>query len=159
ACWATGIDAAAATGPGAGVPPDALERKRGVVRDVAAALAGERDPLAVLRRAGGLEVAAMAGAMVACASLRVPAVVDGVTALAAAAIARAMEPSTVHFLVASHASAEPASAALLAHLGLDPILDLGLHVGESTGALLCVPVLRAACEAMASMAVLDDLAD
>jgi len=101
----------------------------------------------------------MAGAMLACASLRVPAVVDGVTALAAAAIAGAMEPSTVHFLVASHASAEPASAALLAHLGLDPILDLGLHVGESTGALLCLPVLRAACEAMAGMAVLDDLAD
>lgn len=159
ACWATGLDAAAATGPGAGVPPDALERKRGVVRDVAAELVGERDPLAVLRRAGGLEVAAMAGAMLACASLRVPAVVDGVTALAAAAIAGAMEPSTVHFLVASHASAEPASAALLAHLGLDPILDLSLHVGESTGALLCLPVLRAASEAMAGMAVLDDLAD
>ncbi|MFM7043936.1 MAG: nicotinate-nucleotide--dimethylbenzimidazole phosphoribosyltransferase [Ilumatobacteraceae bacterium] len=159
ACWATGLDADDATGPGAGVPPDALARKREVVRVVAGSLDGVSDPVAVLCRVGGLEVAAMAGSMLACASLHVPVIVDGVTALAAAAIARAIEPSVAQFLVASHSSAEPASAALLELLGLDPILDLGLHVGESTGALLCVPILRAACAALASMAVLDDLAD
>src|SRR5690606_22647118 len=101
---------------------------------------------------GGLEIAAMAGAMVAGAAARVPVVVDGVIAAAAALAACALDPRVRGYLVAGHRSTEPGASAALAHLDLDPLLDLDLRLGEGTGACLAVPLVRAAAAVLRDMA-------
>ena len=93
-----------------------------------------------------------APAHLAAAARRVPAVVDGVIGAAALVVAERIAPGTAAHAVAGHRSVEPASGAALAHLGLDPVLDLDLRLGEGTGACLAVPLVRAACRALRDMA-------
>ena len=157
--WATGLDADAATGPGAGIPPDAVARKSVVVRSIVDELAMTKDPLVVLQRAGGFEVAAMAGCIIAAASLNVPVLLDGVTTLAAATIAELILPGVKHSCIATHVSPEPSTQALFDHLGLEPLFDLGMRVGEGTGAILSIPILRAGCLAMTDMTRLTELSN
>lgn len=159
ASWATGLDAGAATGPGAGIPPDAVDRKSAVVREIVNELSNTNDPLVVLQRAGGFEVAAMTGCIIAAASLNVPVLLDGVTTLAAAVIAELLLPGVRHSCIATHVSPEPSTQALFDHLGLQPLFDLGMHVGEGTGAILSIPILRAGCLAMTEMTRLHELSD
>ena len=140
-------------GPGTGVDDAGLARKRDAV---AAALETHKgrlsDPLEALRRVGGREIAAMAGAIIAARHERVPVIVDGYVATAAAAVLFAMEPGAVDHCLFGHVSAEPAHARALAHMGKKPLLDLGMRLGEGTGAALAAGIVRAAVRTHAGMA-------
>jgi nicotinate-nucleotide--dimethylbenzimidazole phosphoribosyltransferase len=149
---ATGRSATELVGRGAGLPEAALARKAALVDAALERAAGVSDPLAVLAELGGLEIAALAGMHLAAAARRVPVVVDGVIGAAALCAAEALAPGTAAHVIAGHRSVEPASGAALAHLGLEPVLDLDLRLGEGTGACLAVPLVQAACRALQDMA-------
>jgi nicotinate-nucleotide--dimethylbenzimidazole phosphoribosyltransferase len=156
-----GGGAAEWAGPGTGVVGAALEKKREVV---AAAVARHRpagddtggDPFELLRRLGGLEFAAMAGAILAARMGRVPVVLDGFCAGAAAAVLYAADPRALDHCIAGHVSAEPAHRRLLDRLGKPPLLDLGMRLGEASGATLALGVLKAAAACHAGMATFAD---
>ena len=153
----TGADAAAVTGRGSGADDAMLAHKVQVVRDGLSRLGGAREPLAVLGAVGGLEHAALTGAMLAAASLRAPVLLDGVVTVAAALVACAVEPAVAGYLLAGHRSAEPAAAPALDQLRLSPLLDLALRLGEGSGALFALPLVRAAAVALRDTALLADL--
>src|SRR5438477_379594 len=148
-----GGDAVEWTGPGTGVVGAALEQKREVV---AAAVARHRpaaaDPFELLRRLGGLEFAAMAGAILAARMGRVPVVLDGFSAGAAAAVLYASDPRALDHCVAGHVSAEPGHRLLLDKIGKPALLDLGMRLGEASGATLALSLLKAAVACHAGMA-------
>ena len=153
----TGRPAAEVTGRGTGIDDATLHQKllvvqRGLERTQAA---GAADPLDVIAHLGGLEIAALAGFIVGGAAARVPVVVDGVIACAAALAAAALAPAALGYCVAGHRSTEPGASAALAHLGLEPLLDLELRLGEGSGACLAVPVLQAAAKILREMATFD----
>ena len=132
-------------GPGTGVDAEGLKRKASAVaRAVAVHKAHLTDPLEVLRRLGGRELAAMAGAILAARTQRVPVLIDGYVATAAAAVLHAMRPDALDHCLAAHCSAEPAHRNLLKRLGKEPILDLGMRLGEASGAALAAGLLKAA---------------
>jgi len=132
-------------GPGTGVDAEGLKRKASAVaRAVALHKAHLSDPLEVLRRLGGRELAAMAGAILAARTQRVPVLIDGYVASAAAAVLHAMRPDALDHCLAAHCSAEPAHRILLRKLGKEPILDLGMRLGEASGAALAAGLLKAA---------------
>jgi nicotinate-nucleotide--dimethylbenzimidazole phosphoribosyltransferase len=112
------------------------------------------DPLTVLASVGGLEIAALAGFIVGGAAARVPVVVDGLIAGAALLVATALVPEALGYCVAGHRSSEPGATVVLDHLGLQPILDLGLRLGEGSGACLALPALEASARLLAEMATL-----
>lgn len=156
-CAFTGAAPAEMTGRGTGIDDATLARKTAVV---AAALARHApdpaDPIGVLAAFGGLEHAALAGFVLGAAALRVPVVLDGVSAGAATLVAAALAPDVVGFCIAGHRSAEPGHRRALAHLGLEPLLDLGMRLGEGTGALLALPVVQGAAQAMQDVATFDE---
>jgi nicotinate-nucleotide--dimethylbenzimidazole phosphoribosyltransferase len=153
----TGRDPEDLTGRGTGIDDDMLRQKRKVVVD-AVRRAEELPPLDLLAEIGGLEIAAIAGFIAAGAAQRMPVVIDGVIALAGALVADALTNGAVRpYLVGGHRSVEPAASAALEHLGLDPLLDLGLRLGEGTGAVLAVPLVQAAARVLNEMATLDEL--
>ena len=148
-----GGDAAGWTGPGTGIVGAALKKKREVV---AAAVARHQpeagDPFDMLRRLGGLEFAAMTGAILAARMGRVPVVLDGFCAGAAAAVLYAADPRALDHCVAGHVSAEPGLRRLLDRLGKPPLLDLGMRLGEASGATLALGILKGAAACHAGMA-------
>ncbi|TDC26464.1 nicotinate-nucleotide--dimethylbenzimidazole phosphoribosyltransferase [Micromonospora sp. 15K316] len=152
----TGADAADATGRGTGVDDPTYRRKVEVVR---AALDRHRpdpaDPLGVLAAVGGLEHAALAGLILGAAARRVPVLLDGVIAGSAALAAAAFAPDAVGAMVAGHRSAEPGATLALRRLGLEPLIDLGLRLGEGTGALLALPVVTGAVRVLHEVATFD----
>jgi nicotinate-nucleotide--dimethylbenzimidazole phosphoribosyltransferase len=141
----TGLPPEAVAGRGTGLDAAGLERKRAAI---AAALAvNAPDPAApfeVLRRLGGLELAALVGAMMAAAARRRPVVLDGYATAVCALVAVRLCPALREFLVAGHRSSEPGHLAALAELGLEPLLDLRLRLGEASGAALALPLIEAA---------------
>jgi nicotinate-nucleotide--dimethylbenzimidazole phosphoribosyltransferase len=153
ACAFAGLTPEEAVGPGTGVAGKGLERKVAVV---AAVLEARRpdpsDPVGVLAGVGGAEFGAMAGAMLEGASRGWAVLVDGYIAGAAALLALALEPRLKDFLVWTHRGAEPGARRILEKAGAEPLLDLGLRLGEGTGAALAVPLLRSACAVMREMA-------
>jgi nicotinate-nucleotide--dimethylbenzimidazole phosphoribosyltransferase len=140
-------------GRGTGVDDAGLARK---VAAVEAALATHRghldDPLEVLRRLGGREVAAAAGAILASRLQKVPVVLDGYVVTAAAAVLQALNPRALDHCIAGHVSAEGAHREVLERLGLRPVLDLGMRLGEGTGAALAMGIVRAAVACHRDMA-------
>lgn len=142
-------------GRGTGVDDAGLARKAAAVEAGLArhaATVAEGDPLAILAGLGGRELAAMVGAYARARSLRIPVVLDGfITCAAAAVLARAV-PGGLDHAVAGHVSAETAHGRLLSALGKEPILSLGLRLGEASGAAVAIPVLRAAAACLAGMA-------
>jgi len=155
----TGRPASEVTGRGTGIDDATLERKTEIVAAACARLQAvpARDPKQTLAEVGGLEIAAMAGFMVAGAAARVPVVVDGVISVAAALAAVAMVPAAAGYLVAGHRSTEPGAQVGLAHLGLEPLLDLSLRLGEGSGGCLALPVLVAAASVLGEMATFEEL--
>lgn len=151
-----GGEAADWTGPGTGVAGDRLARKREAVAAGAALHAGSGDGLELLRRLGGFEFAAIAGAVVAARFARVPVLLDGFAATAAAAALLRVDPGLLDHCQIAHLSAEPAHARLCAAIGKRPLLDLGMRLGEASGAALAVGVVRAAVECHAGMASFDE---
>jgi nicotinate-nucleotide--dimethylbenzimidazole phosphoribosyltransferase len=132
-------------GPGTGVDSEGLKRKAmAVARAVALHNAHLSDPLEVLRRLGGRELAAMAGAILAARTQRVPVLIDGYVATAAAAVLHAMRPDALDHCLAAHCSAEPAHRNLLKRLGKEPLLELGMRLGEASGAALAAGLLKVA---------------
>ncbi len=153
----TGADPAEVTGRGTGIDDDTLARKARVVADALERIGPGRDPIGVLAGVGGAEHAALAGAVLAGARRRVPVLLDGVITNAAALVAHALAPAAADHLLAGHRSVEPGATAALAHLGLDPLVDLDLRLGEGSGALLAVPIVQGAARVLGSMASLADL--
>jgi len=153
----TGRPPAEVTGRGTGIDDATLAHKvavveRGLARHAEAVAAG---PLATLAALGGLEIAALVGFVVGGAAARVPVVVDGVIADAALLVAARLAPGVLAFCVAGHRSSEPGATAVLDHLRLDPLLDLGLRLGEGSGACLALPVVEAAARVLREMATFD----
>ncbi len=140
-------------GPGTGLDDAGIARKRVAIE---AAIAFHKshlaDPLEVLRRLGGREIAAMAGAILGARMNRVPVIVDGYVATAAAAVLFALDPSALDHCLFGHVSAEPAHARALAALGQKPLLDLGMRLGEGSGAALAAAIVKAAARLHAGMA-------
>ena len=152
----TGQDPATVTGTGTGIDNATLARKVDVVRlGLALHRPDPADPVGVLAAFGGFEHAALAGFLVAAAALRVPVILDGVIAGAAALAACALAPGTVSCLIAGHRSVEPGHSIALEHLGLRPLVDLDLRLGEGTGALLALPIVQSACRALREVATFD----
>ncbi|MDG4841159.1 nicotinate-nucleotide--dimethylbenzimidazole phosphoribosyltransferase [Micromonospora sp. WMMD967] len=152
----TGVDALDATGRGTGVDDPTYARKVGVVRAALARHAPDpSDPLGVLAAVGGLEHAALAGLILGAAARRTPVLLDGVIAVSAALAAAAFAPDAVGAMVAGHRSAEPGATVALRHLGLVPLVDLGLRLGEGTGALLALPVVTGAVRVLHEVATFD----
>jgi nicotinate-nucleotide--dimethylbenzimidazole phosphoribosyltransferase len=164
ACKLLGLDVLSATGRGTGLSDAQLTHKQSVLAAVLNHHAGPApdawtgkwgqgaaQALWALQCMGGLEIAVMAGAMLGAASSRKLVLVDGLIASAAALVASRVCPAAVGYLVCAHQSAEPAAAALLSALGQPPLLNLGLRLGEGTGALLAYPLVQAACNFLADM--------
>ena len=149
----TGAAPERVTGRGAGADDAALARKVAVVRRALAANAPDpRDGLDVLAKVGGFEIAGLVGVVLAGAARRVPVALDGFIAGAAALVAVALAPAARHVLFAAHRSAEPGHALVLERLELAPYLDLGMRLGEGTGAVLFVHLARAAARLFCEMA-------
>jgi nicotinate-nucleotide--dimethylbenzimidazole phosphoribosyltransferase len=143
-------------GPGTGVDQDGLRRKADAVRravDLHRAHLG--DPLEVLRRLGGRELAAMAGAVLAARLQRIPVIIDGYVATAAAAVLKAMRPDALDHCLAGHLSAEPAHRRLLERLEMKPLLDLGMRLGEGSGAAMAAGIVKAAADLHNGMATFE----
>jgi nicotinate-nucleotide--dimethylbenzimidazole phosphoribosyltransferase len=154
----TGRPAAEVTGRGTGVDDAMLGHKVEVVRSAlgrAQTAVESGDAVAIVAELGGLEIAALAGFVVAGAAARIPVIVDGVIALAATCVASSVAPRAVGFCFAGHRSTEPAASVALEHLGLEPLLDLGLRLGEGTGACLALPLLEASARILREMATFD----
>lgn len=153
AAWLTGRDAGELAGVGTGLDSAGLEHKRDVVRR-ALDLHGDQasGPLGALRRLGGGEIAVLCGLALGAGEHGLGYVCDGVIATAAAAVSVAIEPDLLPRLLAGHRSPEPAHTALLEHLGLQPVLDLGMRLGEASGAVAALAVLRLAAATHDGMA-------
>lgn len=157
-----GVPVERVTGAGSGISAAMLQRKTDLL---AGALArhfpagAERgpDPVEVLARVGGPEIAAMSGFMLGAASRRVPVVVDGFIAAAAACAATALHAGVRNYLIGSHVSVEPGHRLLLEHIGVEPYFDFGLRLGEGTGAALFFPIIDAAVRVLDEMATLADI--
>jgi nicotinate-nucleotide--dimethylbenzimidazole phosphoribosyltransferase len=140
-------------GRGAGADDACMARKRSAIqRALALHSASLQDPLGILRCLGGLEIAAMCGFCLGAAARRVPVVTDGFIATAAAALAVRLRPETGGYLFAAHRSVEPGHAHFLAILQQEPLLDLGMRLGEGTGAALAIHLIQAAVAAFTGMA-------
>ncbi|MFI9771018.1 nicotinate-nucleotide--dimethylbenzimidazole phosphoribosyltransferase [Streptomyces sp. NPDC052415] len=152
----TGADPAEVTGRGTGINDETLARKTEVVRRALELHQPDpADPIGVLAAIGGFEHAAMVGLLLGGASLRTPVILDGVSAGAAALVARAIAPEVLAACIAGHRSAEPGHVAALNKLGLRPLVDLDLRLGEGTGALLALPLVQSTARAMHEVATFD----
>lgn len=146
------------TGRGTGIDDQAVLRKREVVRRaIEVNRPDPADPLGVLAKVGGLEIAGMAGAVLGAAAAGIPLVLDGMISTAAALVAARWEPKVCDYLFASHLSAEPAHRYLLEELGLKPLINADMRLGEGTGAVLCFPLFDAAVSLAREMATFADL--
>jgi nicotinate-nucleotide--dimethylbenzimidazole phosphoribosyltransferase len=144
------------TGPGTGLDAEAVNRKVAVIE---AALRrhrpGPEDPISALAAVGGFEIAALVGAILAGAEARIPVVLDGFITGAAALVAATMAPGIGPRLIASHRSAEPGHIVVIEQLGLDPLFDLDLRLGEGSGAALALPLIRSATLLLGGMSTFD----
>lgn len=152
-----GATAEEVTGRGSGIPDNIFNSKLLVVADQISKSSSKEDPLKILRHSGGFELAAMVGLIIRSASLNIPVILDGVTTLASALIAVATKPEVRNSMLLGHLSSEPASKIAAENLNLKPILDLDLRLGEGTGAILSVPIIRAACRLHGEMSPLSDV--
>jgi nicotinate-nucleotide--dimethylbenzimidazole phosphoribosyltransferase len=148
-----GGTAAEWVGPGTGVAGSALARKTAVVAEGVQRHRGEgAEPFELLRRLGGRELAAIAGAIMAARQARVPVILDGYAATAAAAVLFAADPRALDHCMVAHRSAEPGHSRLLERLGKTPLLDLGMRLGEASGATLAIALVKAAIACHTGMA-------
>ncbi len=148
----TGKPVAEVTGRGTGITDEQLEHKIEVIeRALAVNHPDPKQPLDVLAKIGGFEIGGLVGVMLAASAHRVPVVIDGFISGAAALIATALSPELNDFLISAHVSAEAGHQLLLRHLGLNPLLDLGMRLGEGTGAALGIFLAEAAARVLAEM--------
>jgi nicotinate-nucleotide--dimethylbenzimidazole phosphoribosyltransferase len=149
----TGAEPEVVTGRGTGIDDDVRARKVGVIEEALARNAPDpADPIGVLASVGGLEIAALVGVILGATAARIPVVLDGFITGAAALLAAALAPGTADRLIAAHQSVEPGHAIVLARLGLRPLFDLDLRLGEGTGAALGLQLIHAAASVRDEMA-------
>jgi nicotinate-nucleotide--dimethylbenzimidazole phosphoribosyltransferase len=155
----TGVSAAETTGRGAGADDAMLERKTGIVAGAVARAAAilPADPRAAMAAVAGFEIVAMAGATLAATRHGMPVLLDGLVSTAGALIAARLDPGVRQRLIAGHRSAEPGHGAALAALGLEPILEWGMRLGEGSGALVALPLLDSAAALLGEVASLTDV--
>ncbi len=160
-CALLGRPAADLVGPGTGLDRSGIERKRLLIdqaltryHDLLAdpVASPAQAPILALAQLGGFDIAAMAGAYVACAQQRMPMLIDGFISSTAALAASRLCPGAADWMLLAHASAEPGHRAMVEAIGLRPLLDLGMRLGEGSGAAAAVPLLRLACALHAQMA-------
>lgn len=157
ACALLGEAPANLSGPGTGLDAAGVAHKAAVIERALALHGPQLDgPLAALRRLGGFEIAALAGAAIACAQAGLPLLVDGFIVTAAVLAAVRIQPGVREWLLFAHRSAEPGHARLLQALDAEPLLALDLRLGEGSGALAALPLLRLACAVHAGMATFDE---
>jgi nicotinate-nucleotide--dimethylbenzimidazole phosphoribosyltransferase len=153
ACALLGAQPETLAGPGSGLDANGVAHKAQVIRRAlqhhAAHLGNPRE---ALRRLGGFEIAALAGTYIACAQTGLAVLIDGFIASAAALVAARLCPGAESWWLFAHRSMEPGHSAILSALQARPLLDLGMHLGEGSGAAVAVPLLRLACELHARMA-------
>jgi len=157
-CALTGLDPERVVGRGTGVDDEGLRRKLAAVRralQVNAESIG-RGPLETLAATGGLEIAGLVGVILEAARMRKPVIVDGFISGSAALVAAAIAPEATGYMIASHRSHELGHGAVLERLGLPPLLDLEMRLGEGTGAALALPLVRAAVRLLNDMATFDE---
>jgi nicotinate-nucleotide--dimethylbenzimidazole phosphoribosyltransferase len=150
------VDAARVCGRGTGIDDEGLERKVAVVRNALAANPDRGDPLAVLAALGGAELAFLCGVALGAAAEHMVVLLDGFISSVAALVAARLAPAAVGAMIAAHLSPEPGHRLVLDALGLEPVLDLGLRLGEGSGAALCLPVLDGALAVLSEMATFAD---
>jgi nicotinate-nucleotide--dimethylbenzimidazole phosphoribosyltransferase len=151
----TGAAPASVTGRGTGIDDEMLRVKIEVITAALGRLSSQATPLQVLSEVGGLEIAALVGFIIGGAAARVPVLIDGVISVAAAVVAAAFNPNVTAYLIAGHRSSEPGASVGLSYLGLTPVLDLGLRLGEGSGGALAVPIVQAAAKILREMATFD----
>ena len=153
----TGLPVAQVVGRGTGIDDQGLERKIKVIEKSLAVNQPDRnDPMDVLHKVGGLEIAGLTGVMLGAASQRIPVVVDGFISTAAALIAVALAPRALEYLISAHQSVEIGHQVMLKHLNLVPLLDLNLRLGEGTGAALAFSLIEASTRLLREMATFDE---
>ncbi|HUW41951.1 MAG TPA: nicotinate-nucleotide--dimethylbenzimidazole phosphoribosyltransferase [Rectinemataceae bacterium] len=149
----TGVAARDIVGRGTGIDDAGLARKLAVIeRALAVNRPDAKDALGTLASVGGFEIGAIAGVILAAAARRMPVLIDGFISGAGALVARGLAPLSAEYMIAAHASAEAGHRAMLTALGLKPLLDLGLRLGEGTGAALALGLCDAACRILDEMA-------
>jgi nicotinate-nucleotide--dimethylbenzimidazole phosphoribosyltransferase len=157
-CALTQLDPKDVVGRGTGVDDDGLARKRGAVRRALEVNAGliAKGPVEALAAVGGLEIAGLVGVILEAAANRRPVIIDGFISGAAALVASLIAPSVIGYIIASHRSQELGHGTLLRRLGLRPLLELDMRLGEGTGAVLALPLLEAAVRTLNEMATFDE---
>ena len=154
-----GLPAAELTGRGTGIDDDALLAKQALIQQALDRVKDrDLDPVGTLAALGGADLVASTGFMMAAARARVPVLLDGVIAVACAVMADRIEPGAAAWFAAGHRSTEPAQSMALDKLGLEPLLDLGMRLGEGSGAVAAVPLVRAAAAVLRDVALLSELA-
>lgn len=148
----TGIAVEEVTGRGTGIDDARLKNKIRVIERAIERNRPSADPIDVLAKVGGFEIGGLAGVILAGASLRLPVVIDGFISGAAALLATRMEPKARDYLIAAHCSAEPGHKIALRAMGLEPLLDLRMRLGEGTGAALGIGMVEAAVKILTEMA-------
>ncbi|WP_145136758.1 nicotinate-nucleotide--dimethylbenzimidazole phosphoribosyltransferase [Paenibacillus sp. Y412MC10] len=155
-CALTGTPVTEAAGRGTGLTDERLLHKIGVIEKALAVNAPDAaDPIDVLAKVGGLEIGGLAGVILGAAAHRCPVVIDGFISSAAALLARAICPLAAEYMIASHASHEQGHRLLLQELGLAPMLDLDMRIGEGTGGVLGLTLVDAACRIVREMATFE----
>jgi len=145
------------TGRGTGIDDETLERKIKVIEEaISVNIPNKKDPIDVLAKVGGFELGGMAGVMLAAASHRIPVVIDGFISGAAALIAYEIAPAVKDYMIAAHRSVERGHSVVLDYIGLKPLLDLDMRLGEGTGAALGICVVEAACKILNEMATFEE---
>ncbi len=153
----TGKPISVVTGRGTGLDDDQLRRKITIIeKAIRLNHPDSSEPLDVLAKVGGLEIAGLAGVMLAAAANRIPVVLDGFISGAAALIATSLAPGLKDYLLAAHLSAEPGHRIMLEHMGLKPLVSLDMRLGEGTGAALGLFIAEAAARLLAEMATFDE---
>lgn len=153
----TGKPVSEVIGRGTGIGDQMLKHKQVVIEQaIRITLPDPKDPLGVLRKVGGLEIAGITGLILGAAVHRIPVVVDGFISTAAALIATGLQPVVKEYLLLAHYSAEPGHRAAVAWLGLQPVFDLGMRLGEGTGAALAIGLVEASLKMINEMATFEE---
>ncbi|MGA2478794.1 MAG: nicotinate-nucleotide--dimethylbenzimidazole phosphoribosyltransferase [Spirochaetia bacterium] len=157
AAVATRMPVAGLTGRGTGIDDAQLAHKTDVIeQSIALNRPDPRDGLDILAKVGGFEIGGIAGLILGAAECRIPVVIDGVISVAGAMIAWLLEPRLSGFMFAAHRSVEPAQSAMLGLMKLEPILDLGMRLGEGTGCALAMPIIEAGAKVIREMATFEE---
>ncbi|RCV63852.1 nicotinate-nucleotide--dimethylbenzimidazole phosphoribosyltransferase [Methanophagales archaeon] len=153
----TGEDVEKVTGRGTGIDDAGLEKKIGAIEEaIRVNKPNNKDAIDVLAKVGGFEIGGMAGVILAAASHRVPVVIDGFISGTAALVAYGIAPAVKDYMIAAHRSVERGHSVTLDYIGLKPLLDLDMRLGEGTGAALGISIVDAACKILGEMATFED---